>query len=91
MLPTGSKSAAKPGLPKAAEGKPPDIATAPVPDTLASLHANPASGFTQAEVDVRRKQIGYNEVAFRKGHPVSHLWEDTLPLIRASGCGNHPT
>jgi plasma-membrane proton-efflux P-type ATPase len=70
MLTTASKSAAKPALPKAAQGKPPDIATAPVPDTLAALHVNPDTGLTQAEVDVRRKEHGYNEVAVKKDHPV---------------------
>jgi hypothetical protein len=28
------------------------------------------TGLTRAEVDVRRKQHGYNEVAVQKGHPV---------------------
>ena len=72
MLTSASKSEAKRGLPKAPEGKPPDIATAPVPDTLAALHANPATGLTQAEVDVRRKENGYNEVAVERGIPSSN-------------------
>ena len=70
MLTTAGKSEAKPALPKAAEGKPPDIATAPVSDTLAALHVNPDTGLTHEEVDVRRKEHGYNEVAVKKGHPV---------------------
>jgi plasma-membrane proton-efflux P-type ATPase len=49
---------------------PPDIASASVPDTLATLHVNPDTGLTNAEVDVRRKEHGYNEVADTKGHPV---------------------
>ena len=53
-----------------ASGKLPDIATASVPDTLASLHVNPDTGLTQAEVDVSRKEHGYNEVAVKKEHPV---------------------
>jgi hypothetical protein len=48
---------------KPANAEPPDIASAPVPDTLAALHVNPDTGLTHAEVDVRRKQHGYNEVA----------------------------
>jgi plasma-membrane proton-efflux P-type ATPase len=52
------------------EAKPPDIASAPVPETLAALRVNPDTGLTIAEVDVRRKEHGYNEVAERKGHPV---------------------
>ena len=51
-------------------GKVPDIASASVPDTLAALHVNPDTGLTHAEVDVRRKEHGYNEVAETKGHPV---------------------
>lgn len=55
---------------KPANAKPPDIASAPIPDTLAALHVNPDTGLTQAEVDVSRKQHGYNEVAQKKEHPV---------------------
>ncbi|MEI8196016.1 MAG: plasma-membrane proton-efflux P-type ATPase [Phycisphaerae bacterium] len=49
--------------------KAPDFATASVPDTLAALHVNPDSGLTHAEVVVRQKENGYNEVAETKGHP----------------------
>jgi magnesium-transporting ATPase (P-type) len=55
---------------KPANTKPPDIATASVPDALAALHVNPDTGLARAEVDVRRKEHGYNEVAPTKGHPV---------------------
>jgi H+-transporting ATPase len=55
---------------KPANAKPPDIASASVPGTLAALHVNPDTGLTQAEVDVSRKEHGYNEVAEKKGHPV---------------------
>ena len=44
-----------------------DIASASVPDTLAALHVNPETGLTHAEVDARRKEHGYNEVAEQKG------------------------
>ena len=50
--------------------KAPDIASASVPDTLAQLKVNPETGLTGAEVDARRKQHGYNEVAERSAHPV---------------------
>ena len=43
---------------KPANPKPPDIASASVPDTLAARHVNPDTGLTQAEVDVRRKENG---------------------------------
>jgi len=51
-------------------GKDPDIAAASVPETLAALQVNPETGLTHAEVDVRRKEYGYNEVTEKKGHPV---------------------
>ena len=61
---TAAESAANPGA------KPPDIATASVPATLANLHVNPGTGLSRAEVDVRRRENGFNEVAEKKGHPV---------------------
>ena len=70
MRTTANKSEAEPAPSKAANAKLPDIAAASVPDTLAALHVNPDTGLTQAEVEVRRKEHGYNEVAERKGHPV---------------------
>ena len=60
---------------QAAPEKSPDFATASVPDTLAALHVNPDSGLTRAEVDVRRKEHGYNEVAEKKRHPVLKFLE----------------
>jgi H+-transporting ATPase len=63
---------------KPAIGKVPDIASASVPDTLAALHVNPDAGLTHAEVDTRRKEHGYNEVAEKKAHPfrlfLSKFW-----------------
>ena len=35
---------------KPANAKPPDIASASVPDTLAALHVNPDTGLTNAEI-----------------------------------------
>ena len=51
-------------------GKAPDIASASVPDALLALHVNPETGLTRADVDARRKEHGYNEVAEQKGHPI---------------------
>ncbi|MGH9648186.1 MAG: HAD-IC family P-type ATPase, partial [Bryobacteraceae bacterium] len=48
----------------------PDIATASIPGTLKALGVNPDTGLSQAEVDVRRKTHGYNEVAEKQDHPV---------------------
>lgn len=49
---------------------PPDIAAVSVPDTLAALGVDAQKGLTRAEVDERRTEHGYNEVAERKEHPV---------------------
>src|SRR5512139_188559 len=70
MRTTPNKSEAEPASSKPANAKPPDIASVSVPDTLAALHVNPDTGLTHAEVDVRRKEHGYNEVAEKRGHPV---------------------
>lgn len=48
----------------------PDIASASVSATLATLRVNPETGLTRAEVDARRKAHGYNEVAEQREHPV---------------------
>ncbi|MDD5334281.1 MAG: plasma-membrane proton-efflux P-type ATPase [Rhodoferax sp.] len=53
-----------------ASSKTSDIASASVPATLAALSVNPQTGLAQADVDTRRQQHGYNEVAEQKGHPV---------------------
>jgi H+-transporting ATPase len=55
---------AKPPTPKE-----PDIASVPVRETLAALQVNPETGLTLAEVETRRKEHGYNEVAAKGGHP----------------------
>lgn len=67
-VPKQSAPEAPPHEPEA--GKIPNIAAASVPDTLAALQVNPDTGLTQAEVDIRRKQHGFNEVAETKEHPV---------------------
>jgi H+-transporting ATPase len=71
MRTTANKSEAGPKPSKPANAKPPDIVSASVSDTLAALHVNPDTGLTHAEVDTRRKEHGYNEVAEKKGHPSS--------------------
>ena len=48
----------------------PDIASASVSETLKALDVNPEIGLTHVEVDNRRKDHGYNEVAEQKKHPV---------------------
>jgi H+-transporting ATPase len=61
---------AKPSSPKTETGEAPNIAAASLPETFATLQVNPDSGLTRAEVNVRRKENGYNEVAETKGHPI---------------------
>jgi H+-transporting ATPase len=72
------KSVVESPFSRPATAKAPGIASAAVPDTLAALHVNPETGLTQAEVDTRRKEHGYNEVAKQKGHPfllfLSKFW-----------------
>jgi H+-transporting ATPase len=51
-------------------GKVPDMAAASVSDTLAALGIKPDTGLNTAEVDARRKEHGYNEVAEKKEHRV---------------------
>ena len=70
MRMTPNKPEVEPVPSKAANAKPPDIASASASDTLAALHVNPETGITSAEVDTRRQEHGYNEVAEMKGHPL---------------------
>ena len=70
MQTTANKFEAELAPTKPANVLPPDIASAPVTETLAALHVNPDTGLTRAEVDTRRTEHGYNEVAEQKGHPV---------------------
>jgi len=63
MQTVARKSVAEGPPSKPPTAKAPDIASVPVPDTLEALYVNPDTGLTHAEVDVRRKEHGYNEVA----------------------------
>ncbi|HEY3967125.1 MAG TPA: plasma-membrane proton-efflux P-type ATPase [Planctomycetaceae bacterium] len=48
----------------------PGVASASISDTLAMLHVNPEVGLSGADVELRLKQHGYNEVLEQKRHPV---------------------
>ena len=48
----------------------PDIVSLSISDTLAALRVDPAVGLSGAEVEARRKEYGYNEVAEKKEHPI---------------------
>ena len=63
------KSEDKLGTAKKAGAELPDIATATVDDTLTRLKVNPESGLSYSEIDVRRKDFGFNEVLEQKKHP----------------------
>jgi H+-transporting ATPase len=69
MATTSNRSEARAPA-KPTNTKPPDIAKASVPETLAALRVNPETGLALAEVDVRRQENGYNEVAEKKRHPL---------------------
>lgn len=64
------RSAAESAPSTPSTAKAPDIASASVPEMLATLHVKPDTGLTHADVDVRRTAAGYNEVAEQHGHPV---------------------
>src|SRR5579872_5806322 len=98
MRTTLNKSEAEPAPSKPADAKAPDIASVSVPDTLAALHVNPETGLTHAEVDIRRKEHGYNEVSEKKGHPVLKFlgkfwgisaWMLELIMVLSAVLGNY--
>jgi hypothetical protein len=51
------KSALESPPPKPATAKEPDIASVPVPETLAALHVSTETGLTHAEVNTRHAAI----------------------------------
>jgi plasma-membrane proton-efflux P-type ATPase len=51
----------------------PDIAAASIPETLAALQVNPDTGLAASQIDILRKESGYNEVEEKKSHPALQL------------------
>jgi plasma-membrane proton-efflux P-type ATPase len=47
-----------------------NVAAMSIPDTLSLLQVNPDKGLLLAEVEVRRKENGYNEVVEQRRHPL---------------------
>jgi hypothetical protein len=86
MRTTPNKSETKPAPAKPANAKPPDIASASVPDTLAALHVNPETGLTHAEVDVRRKETATTKWPNKKGTRSSNSCGNSGESRR--GCSN---
>jgi H+-transporting ATPase len=66
--PKQSAAQVPPSKPEA--GEIPDIVGASVPETLAALRVNPDIGLNRTEIETRRKEHGYNEVAETKEHPI---------------------
>jgi H+-transporting ATPase len=74
------------------------VASISVPDTLAALKVHPETGLSRADVDGRRKEHGYNEVAERKGHPIARFlgkfwglsaWMLELIMVLSALLGKH--
>jgi plasma-membrane proton-efflux P-type ATPase len=61
--------------------KPQDIALMSILNTISALRVNPDTGLLPSEVEFRRKENGYNEVAEQKSHP---LFEFLLKFWGAS-------
>jgi H+-transporting ATPase len=98
MRATLDKSEAKPAPSQSGSAKAPDIAKASLPDTLTTLRVNPETGLASAEVETRRKENGYNEVAEKRRHPVLKFlskfwgisaWMLELIMVLSAVLGNY--
>ena len=76
----------------------PDIAAASIPETLAALQVNPDTGLAAPQIDVLRKEHGYNEVEEKKEHPVLQFlgkfwgisaWMLELIMVLSALLGNY--
>ena len=79
-------------------GSPPGLSSGSVPDTLAVLEVDPEIGLAPTEVEARRKEHGYNEVAVQKEHPVRQFlgkfwglsaWMLELIMVLSAVLGNY--
>ena len=73
MSPIISKSALASSAPATATAL--DFASASLLDTISALRVNPDVGLNHFEVDDRRKEHGYNEVAKKRNTRSSNFWE----------------
>ena len=98
MPATSNNSAPDPAPAPPANAKPPDLAAASVADSLATLKVNPETGLTATDVEARRKEHGYNEVAAQIEHPVRKFlgkfwgisaWMLELIIILSAVLGNY--
>ncbi|WP_051516867.1 plasma-membrane proton-efflux P-type ATPase [Herbaspirillum sp. RV1423] len=92
------KTEAKPVPLKPATANIPDVAVASIADTLAALRVNPDTGLARTEVDTRRNEDGYNEVAEKAKHPVLKFlgkfwgisaWMLELIMLLSAALGNY--
>ena len=76
----------------------PDIAAASIPETLAALRVNPDSGLAGSQIDILRKEHGYNEVEEKRQHPVLQFlgkfwgisaWMLELIMVLSAALGNY--
>jgi len=92
------RTEAEPAPPEPAAAKTPDIAKATLPDTFAALHVDPGTGLASAEVEARRRESGYNEVAEKRRHPLRTFlgkfwgisaWMLELIMVLSAVLGNY--
>jgi H+-transporting ATPase len=76
----------------------PAIAAASIPETLAALQVNPDTGLVARQIDILRREHGYNEVEDKKGHPVLQFlgkfwgisaWMLELIMVLSAVLGNY--
>ena len=76
----------------------PDIAAASIPETLAALRVNPDTGLAASQIDILRKEHGYNEVEEKRQHPVLQFlgkfwgisaWMLELIMVLSAALGNY--
>ena len=96
MSPIISKSTLASSAPATATAL--DFTSASLPDTISALRVNPDVGLNYSEVDDRRKEHGYNEVAEKREHPVLKFlgkfwgisaWMLELIMILSAVLGNY--
>jgi H+-transporting ATPase len=77
---------------------PPGIATYSIPEILAALQVNPDTGLSRAQIELRRKEHGYNEVQEKRAHPVRKFlekfwgisaWMLEMIMVLSAALGNY--
>ena len=86
MPTTSDKSEAEPAPSKPAHAEPPDVASAPLPETLAALQDNSYTGLTRGEVETRRQSTAITKWPNKK-HTRSSNFSGNFGEYRR-GCSN---